>query len=541
MTGRIGLQLGAALHLGNHDQHDRPFNPGRDGPGGNRRPDKDGAPGLGALADDNGDRRPDRPNGPGRERGDREGDHRALGLDVGLRGGRGLELDAGAALGPGLGLGLRLALDLGRREDRLDRRPAADPEPGPTPLREAGQTAPNGRPGGAEPPAGTRPGVAAGVGDQDGHGERNLLDRPNVPKPNAIPQGPAARLPDANGTERAGVGPAPAPNPLENPTATAKTAAIGATIGLAAGTDANIVPADAALTIAAAAQARIAEPGPVTDRAAEARAAPPITVGHAAGAPLDTSIALSTTRAAPIQPAADVAHPRDVRDASSPAPDRAAWTALAPNSTTTSQATPVAGSVQQAGGAEPSVTAPQSAAPGVAAPAAAAPSVTAPAASGPAPASTASTPATGYAPVGGTIQQASAPGAALAPGSLGVASASGPAPVSSAPSAGAAASVAAGNGAPALGGVPLPLFNPFLARRLGRGPRSRMADRSARGNGFWAILRVFGWRRRRRDVALDDRPIQENDEAPPPSGTERRPRAAVPESRRGRDATAATG
>ncbi|CAO4155433.1 hypothetical protein LPLAFNJD_LOCUS4443 [Methylorubrum aminovorans] len=48
-----------------------------------------------------------------------------------------------------------------------------------------------------------------------------------------------------------------------------------------------------------------------------------------------------------------------------------------------------------------------------------------------------------------------------------------------------------------VGGVPLPLFNPFLARRSQRDAR-RQAGLPERTSGLWAILRVLGWRRRRR-------------------------------------------
>ena len=56
-------------------------------------------------------------------------------------------------------------------------------------------------------------------------------------------------------------------------------------------------------------------------------------------------------------------------------------------------------------------------------------------------------------------------------------------------------------GASGLGAAPLPLYNPFLARRTERRPPSRTSGAPQRGNGLWAILRVLRWRRNRRGGA----------------------------------------
>ncbi|GJE73299.1 hypothetical protein CHKEEEPN_4863 [Methylorubrum podarium] len=69
--------------------------------------------------------------------------------------------------------------------------------------------------------------------------------------------------------------------------------------------------------------------------------------------------------------------------------------------------------------------------------------------------------------------------------------------------------VLAGGGA--VGGAPLPLFNPFLARRSQRDAR-RQTGQPERASGLWAILRVLGWRRRRRGQDAAE-PVPSEDEA----------------------------
>ncbi|MGE7155986.1 hypothetical protein ACQKJ1_19870 [Methylorubrum rhodesianum] len=63
----------------------------------------------------------------------------------------------------------------------------------------------------------------------------------------------------------------------------------------------------------------------------------------------------------------------------------------------------------------------------------------------------------------------------------------------------------------AVGGAPLPLFNPFLARRSQRDAR-RQTGQPERASGLWAILRVLGWRRRRRGQDAAE-PVPSEDEA----------------------------
>lgn len=108
---------------------------------------------------------------------------------------------------------------------------------------------------------------------------------------------------------------------------------------------------------------------------------------------------------------------------------------------------------------------------------------------------------------------------------------------------GGAGAVAA-SGAPGVGGMPLTLFNAFLARRVTRGRSRRRGQRSVGESGLWAILRVLGWQRRRRTAGADQSAEGDN---PTPSlyrkivtligrGRARRPKAAgeKPMSRRQR-------
>ncbi|PIU15899.1 hypothetical protein, partial [Methylobacterium sp. CG08_land_8_20_14_0_20_71_15] len=65
---------------------------------------------------------------------------------------------------------------------------------------------------------------------------------------------------------------------------------------------------------------------------------------------------------------------------------------------------------------------------------------------------------------------------------------------------------APGRAAPGIGGAPLPLFNPFLARRM---PPRRTRRRGQEGNGLWAILRVLGWDRREDEASEEPAPDEE--------------------------------